>query len=276
MKRVGLLIAFFGLLFIVLPTLTAQDKDKKDPDKAEKKDDAKKDDAKKDEPKKTDDPEKKKKDEPKKEKIDYDKIGPIKVLSVNGRELTVETKEIDQKKVADREMWAAQRSQQLTQQGAQVAQQTAQANMQKDPKARFSALQNAAKANATYQNDLAKFKLDYAMKDVTSPKPWDLRAHDEGKARSLMPPVEFDDLGFEKKWTKKELEERKDKTGLPGYPVEFDQLKVGQYVEVWMVKAKKDKDQPKKKKNPDDDPPEVKTRTDFMVIVIRQQPPAPK
>jgi hypothetical protein len=74
-----------------------------------------------------------------------------------------------------------------------------------------------------------------------------------------------------------------DKTGLPGFAVEFDQLKSGQYVAIYMAKAPpkdkdKDKDQPKKKKGPDDDPPspEVKSRPEFIMIVILQQPAPPK
>jgi hypothetical protein len=282
MKRIGLLIGFFALLFIVLPSLIAQDAKKRDPDKAEKNDEAKKDD-----PKKTDDPEKgKDKDEPIKEKLNYSFAFVTKIISVHGesgREFTVETKEVDQKKLTDVQTWQAQRIQQLTQQAAQMQQQFNQASTQKDPKARATALQNAAKAQANYQNDVYKFQVELAKKDIYTTKPHDVRAHDEAKVRAMTPPVEFDDLGFEKKWTKKELEERMDKTGLPGFAVEFDQLKSGQYVAIYMAKAPpkdkdKDKDQPKKKKGPDDDPPspEVKSRPEFIMIVILQQPAPPK
>jgi hypothetical protein len=233
MKRIGLLIAFFALLFIVLPSFTtAQDEKKKDPDKAEKKaekkdeakkDDPKKDDPKKDDPKKTDDPEKKKdKDEPKKEKINYGNKFVTKILSANGasgREFTVEIKEVDPKKVTDAQTWSAQRMQQMSQQLAQATQQYNTGMASKDFKARITAQQNYAKAQATYQNDVYKFQVELAKKDVYSTKPWDVRAHDEAKVRAMTPPVEFDDLGFEKKWTKKELEERRDKTGLPGFAV---------------------------------------------------------
>lgn len=279
MKRISLLIAFFALLFIVLPSLTAQDEKKKDPDKAEKKDEAKKD-----EPKKTDDAEKKKdepkKDEPKKEKLNFSYKFVAKIISANaanGREFTVELKEVDPKKVADAQTWQAQRMQQIAQPVAQAQQQVAQA---KDPKGRATALQNLLKAQANYQTELYKIGIEMAKKDTYSTKPWDIRAHDDAKVRSNILPVEFDDLGFEKKWTKKEIEERKDKTGLPGhFPSDFEQVKSGQYVEIYMAKtvpAPKDKDQPKKKKAPDDDPPEVKGRPEFMMIVIMQQPAAPK
>ena len=76
---------------------------------------------------------------------------------------------------------------------------------------------------------------------------------------------------------KKELEERRDKTGLPGFPVDFDQLKSGQYVELYMVKPAPMKAQPKKKKGPDDDPPpETMGRPEFIMVVILSDPAAPK
>jgi Ni/Co efflux regulator RcnB len=279
MKRISLLIALFGLLFIVLPSLTAQDEKKKDAEKA----DAKKNEAKKDESKTTDDPEKKKekhKDEPKKEKLNYSYMKPGKIISVNGRDVTVEIKEVDPKKQQDVASWQAQRTQQLAQQNAQATQQYNQALTQKDANARATAIQNALKARANYTSDLAKFNIELAKKDIYSPKPWDVHAQDDAKVRTMILPVEFDDLGFEKKWTKKEIEERKDKTGLPGsFATDFDQLKSGQLVDVYIAKTAKDKDkdQPKKKKGPDDDPvPEVKTRAEFILIVIRQQPAPPK
>jgi hypothetical protein len=267
MKRIGLLIASIALLFIALPSLPAQDEKKKEPDKANK-----------DEPKKVDDPAK---EEVKKEKLNYSFAFVTKIISANveSREFTVETKEVDPKKVTDVQTWQAQRFQQLTQQANQMQQQFNQASMQKDPKARAAALQNIGKAQVNLQNEVIKFQAELAKKDIYTTKPYDIRAHDEAKVRAMTPPVEFDDLGFEKKWTKKELEERKDKTGLPGFPVEFDQLKSGQYVAIYMAKAPpkdkdKDKDQPKKKKKgPDDDPApaEVKSRPEFIMIVILPQ-----
>jgi hypothetical protein len=295
MKRIGLLIAFLGALFIVLPTLTAQDGEKKDADKAEKKDEAKKDEPKKDkdepkkdkdepkkdkdEPKKDD--EKKKKDEPKKEKLNYGQKFVTKVISANveAREFTVETREIDQKKQYDVQVWQTQRNTQLAQQLAQANQALAQGMASKDFKARIAAQQNYAKAMANYERDVYNFKVELAKKDVTTVKPFDVRANDEAKVRSMNPPVEFDDQGFQKKWTKKELEERRDKTGLPGFAVEWDHVKAGQTVEIYLVKAPAPpKDQPKKKKGPDDDPvpPEAKGRPEFIMIVILAEPAVPK
>ena len=85
--------------------------------------------------------------------------------------------------------------------------------------------------------------------------------------RALTPPIEFDDQGFQKKWTKKELEAKKDKTGLPGYPADFDALKSGQYVDIYMAKVAPPT---KKKKAPDDEAPAAADRKEFVMMVIVQ------
>ncbi|HZZ81572.1 MAG TPA: hypothetical protein VFE62_23925 [Gemmataceae bacterium] len=283
MKRIGLLTTLLALLFVVLPTLTAQDAKK---DKADKK--AAADDAKVDkkpageDTKDPDDKKKTKKEEPKKEKLAYGSKFVTKILSANGannREFTIEMKEVDPQKVSSVQTWQFQRTQQLAQQLANVNNQFLQANRQTNLAQRMNSLRSAAQAQANYQRDLYNFQIELAKKDIYSTKPYEVRAADDAKVRSLNPPVEFDDQGFQKKWTKKELEERKDKTGLPGFPVDFDQIKSGQYVEIYMVKpAPMPKGKAKNKKaNPDDDPPpEAMGRPEFIMIVILRDPTAPK
>ena len=98
----------------------------------------------------------------------------------------------------------------------------------------------------------------------------DVRAAENVKVRSLFPPVEFTDEGFQKKWTKKELEARRDKTGLPGFPVELDALKSGQKIEIYMAKQALPAKGAKKKGPNDDDP--VIGRLEFVMVVILQEP----
>jgi hypothetical protein len=281
MKRIGLLTTLLAFLFVVLPNLTAQDAKK---DKADKKaaTDAKDkkpadDDTKEPEEK---DKKKAKKEEPKKEKLAYGSKFVTKILSANGasnREFTIEMKQLDPQKVNDVANWQAQRTQQLAQQLVNVNNAFAQANMQTNANNRLNSLRSASQAQANYQRDLFNFQVELAKKDVYTAKPFEVRAADDAKVRSLNPPVEFDDQGFQKKWTKKELEERKDKTGLPGFPVDFDQLKTGQYVEIYMVKPAP-MPKGKKKKGPDDDPipPEAMGRPEFIMVVIIRDPAAPK
>jgi hypothetical protein len=280
MKRIGLMIGFLALLLVLLPSLTAQDEKKKDEAKTEKKDEAKKDEAKKDEPKKDDaakkdekkDPEKKddekKKPESKKvekEKLVYAAKFQTKIVSANaenGREFTIEVQEIDQKKVYDMNVWKAQRMGQLGQQAAQIS-------TQKDPKARLTSM-------ATYQRDMATYNIEVAKRsaNLTTGKNMEVKASENAKVRITFPPVEFDDNGFQKKWTKKELEARRDKTGLPGYPADFDAIKSGQYIEIYLAKAAPAPAKtPAKKRAPDDDdPPVVTTRQEYVMIVILSEP----
>jgi membrane-bound lytic murein transglycosylase len=261
MKRIGMLIVCLAGLVFVLPFSPAQDEKKKDPDKTEKKDDAKDPEKKDEEKKKTDSPSPK----PKKviEKMPpYSGVMRTKVLSASGennREFTVEKPELDPQKVQETNNWAAQRQ-------LQLAQQYAQASTQKDFKARATALANWQRDSANYQVELAKRSAgNYTM------KPMEVRAREDAKVRTFYLPVMFDDEGKQKKWTEKEKKELRGDTQIPGYPSDFDQIKSGQYVDLYMYKKppppKGEKTEPKKKKGPDDDP-EVKTVPEFILIVI--------
>jgi hypothetical protein len=259
MKRIGLLIGFMAVLAILLP-LTAQDVKKgakKDADKADKKDSAKKDGDKKDD--------KKEKDEKKKvEKLIYGAKFVTKIMNVKGetnREYTIEVYEVDPKKVYDLNVWKAQRSQQLAQQ---------QFNIQKiginDVQGRFNATRQ-------YAIDVQNFQIDAAKRgtQVYTAKQVEVHATDNAKVRTLVPPVEFDDRGNLIVWTKKLLAERRDKTGLPGFPIDFEAIKSGIRVEIYMAKVppKKKSDLKKKKGPDDDDPPAAKERRlEFVMMVI--------
>jgi outer membrane biosynthesis protein TonB len=289
MKQLGLAIFFLAVLVCVLPSLNAQtekkdpaDKadnkadekkdDKKDPAKKDddkkdlkKKDDDKKDPAKKDDDKKDlkkKDNEEKKKDEPKKapEKLVYAYKFTTKIMSANGksnRDLAVETKEVDQAKVKDLQAWSAQQQQNLQRQIYDIS-------FEKDANARNNRMITYQRAAYDYQMELGK-----RQGNIYSTKAMDVRAAENVKVRSVVPPVEFDDAGFEKKYTKKELEAMKDKTGLPGYATDLDALKQGQTVDIYMAKkAAPAKVAPKKKGPGDDDPPAASDRPEFVMIVI--------
>lgn len=265
MKRIGLFIAFLAVLALVLPSLTAQDA-KKDADKTDKKVDAEKDEKKdqdktdkKGEPAKDEKKDSEKKAEPKKapEKLVYGNKFITKIVSISGessREFSVESQELDPKKVFEFNKWKAERSLALAKQQSGV----------KDVNGRNQYQQ----ALATFQNEMAK-----RSNNLTTGKPLEVRATENAKVRTLFLPVEFNDVGEQKKWTKKEIEERKDKTGLPGYSADFEALKQGQWVEIYMAKqAPMPKVTAKKKKGPaDDDPPAGKMVQEFVLIVIRQE-----
>ncbi len=260
MKRYGLLIGFCTILFALLPAIFAQapakdgakDEKKANPEKDEKKDPEKKDEKK--------DPEKKDA-EPKKVKLVYAYTFTTKIMNTNpesNRNLTVELKEVDPKKVYEEQMWQAQQMQQLQRSLYDIS-------MQRDFKQRMNQMQNYQRSLYNYQMDLAKRK-----NNIYSTKPMEVRASDDVKVRCMFPPVEFDDLGFQKKWTKKELEERRDKTGLPGFDVDLDALKSGQVVELYMTKNPAPPKAPAKKKKDDDVVPVIE-RPEFVMIVILQE-----
>jgi hypothetical protein len=263
MKRIGLLIGFLAVVVFLLP-LTAQDV-KKDDATTDKKDDAKKDAEKKDA---------KKEPEKKKDKLVYGAKFTTKIVNFKGetnREYTIEVQEPDPKKIYDLNAWSTQRQMQL-------AQQQANAMRQKDGGA---ALRNWMRDSANYQVELTK-----RQAQVYTAKKVEVQAAENAKVRSMVPPIEFDDQGFQKKWTKKEFDALRAKSPLvlyqadvkkgdgkmaPGIATDFDAVKAGQYVDIYMAKVPpKKKEDTKKKKGPDDDdPPAAKDRPqEFVLIVI--------
>ena len=274
MKRIGLMIGFLALLFVVLPPLTGQDgkKDEVKKDEAKKdepkkddvkKDEPKKDEAKKDEPKKDDDKKKPEAKKSEKEKLTYFTKLTTKIVSANsesGRDITVEVQELDPKKVYETNVWAAQRQTQLAQDLFNAQKQKGQQYLQ---------------AMAGYNTNVAKFQAEKAQKNLYSPKNLDLKGAENAKVRVLNFPAEFDDAGNLKQPTKKDIEERKDKTGLPGFPADFDAIKVGQVIDIYLSKPPPaSKAQPKKKAADDDDTPvpAAQAKQEYVMIVIRAEP----
>jgi hypothetical protein len=112
-----------------------------------------------------------------------------------------------------------------------------------------------------------------AMKKAT--KDVDLQGDENMKVRIVQPPIEYDDKGNAKKHTKAELAALKgpDKN-LPGYTSDYDQLRTGQYVQVYPPKAKQktkttDKTAPKA-----EDPDAAVERPKAVMILIVADPSA--
>jgi hypothetical protein len=120
-----------------------------------------------------------------------------------------------------------------------------------------------------YKKNVYNFNLELSKQNVFSAKNVEVRAAETAKVRSMVPPVEFDDAGFQKKWTAKAIAEvkAKDKTGMPGiFPTDFDAVKQGQIVDIYFPKVAGKKDE-KKKKGPDDDVA-MDRPSEFLLIVI--------
>jgi hypothetical protein len=103
-----------------------------------------------------------------------------------------------------------------------------------------------------------------------------VRAADDLKVRSRRPPLDYDDKGFVKKYTRKELKQLRGPGNLPGYATDYDNLSVGQVVKVYLAKAKRNmvlvkkgkKKGKKGKADPDDDLVLEKPLPKVALIVI--------
>jgi hypothetical protein len=240
MKFTALLFGFLAVSLFMLPALTAQDKKKDDPDKKEV------------EKPETDKPVKKKE-----EKVEHGPVVKTKIVSMkpdSARDFTIEVSMPDPQQMYNLQVWQAQ-------QMASIAQ-------ARDPR--------------TYAQRMAQFQMQMAQKQAQGAgytmKPIDVRASENCKVRIMYPPVVYDDGGKLKKYTKKELAELKGTSKLPGYQSDFDNLKVGQFVEVYLAKqhgSPKDKwAGPNGKKKKDEDPPEPmpEMRPEVVMIVIVGEP----
>lgn len=85
------------------------------------------------------------------------------------------------------------------------------------------------------------------------------------KVRSAIPPVEYDDKGNLKKYTKTELAAMKGTGTMPGYAADFSALKEGQLVDIYLAKAVAKTAAPKKK---DDEAVGGGYKGEAMLIVI--------
>jgi hypothetical protein len=247
MKYSGLVIAFFAACLFVLPSLTAQEK-KGDDAKADKKDIDAKDPEKKDTPK---EPKEKKEKKPVEEKPEHGAVIKTKIVSMkadSARDFTIEMAMPDPQKIASLQMWSFQQMQSL---------------MGGDPRTRGQRMYQ-------YQMQLAIKQAN----ETTTMKPFEVRAAEKCKVRTMFLPLEYDDTGKIKKRTRQELAELKGKSKLPGYPADFDLLKIGQYVELYLAKpaaapkgsAPAAKNKNKKKKDEDD--PDVPIAVPEVVMIV--------
>jgi hypothetical protein len=245
MRFTGLLVSFFALSLMLMPALAAQDKDKadkKDPDKTE--------------PEKTDKTNKAAKKKPE-EKLEHGSVIKSKIISMkpdSAHDFTIEVPMPDPQKIAGVQYWQMQ--------------QMAQISQIRDPR--------------QYAQHVMQFQMQLAQKQATETftmKPLDVRATESCKVRTIRPPDKFDETGNPVKWTRKKLDELKGNSKLPGYPSDFDMLKIGQFVEVYLAKqhgSPKDNkwqgNNQKKKKDDDAAEPMPEMRPDVVMIVIWAEP----
>jgi hypothetical protein len=240
------------VLALLLPSWAQDAKDKPAKDKKE---------AVKDK-KKTDPKVKAKEDGEPEEKVSYGGTlpGKLKQMEANSQKdftLTVYGKEPD-----------PAQQQELVRLTNQLAVQQAQLRQYLLSKDVNSARQRQLDIIAT-NNAIAQTKLKlFRTKEIDV----ELRAADNVKVRSNFPPVEYDDKGNLKRWTAKELKALKGNSKLPGYPAEYDALRPGQGIQVYLAKALP-KTAPKGLKT--EEPKETMRPEVVMILIVQeaQMPP---
>lgn len=251
MRFAGQVLTFLTAVLLLLPVLAAQE-EKKDPEKkdAEKKELEKKDPEKKDPEKKDEKPEpekkKEKEKEPAEEKLVYGtKLGPVKLVRVEGGEFAIDVPVPDPQKIFALQQWSTQQMYSISQQQNPV---------------------QRAQQMAQYQMQLAQKQLNETTKLQTV----EVRGAENMKVRINFPPVQFDDQGNLKRWTVKSLAALRGKSKWPGYyPSEVDVLKVGQVVEVYLAKSAQApaKTGPKKKADLEEIVPAGKPEAVLIVVL---------
>jgi hypothetical protein len=259
------LLRLFGLLILglalVVPTSTAGDKDKKD-DKKEVTKDEKKDD-KKDE-KKDDKKDEKKDDEKKVEKKAKEKFvygstfkGKVKSLDANSpRDFTVE--------------WITKvpnpdGQRRLTDLNRQLQQQTINFQREKNLQQR----QNIAQQIAQTKADIFKVQQKDLYKDQG--KDVQLRAAENIKVVTSSPPIDYDEKGNLRKYTQAELTKMRNPY-LTGYTSEWDVVRKGQWVEVYLAKTATAPAKGTKGKKDDLDDVGAQARQEVVGLVILAEP----
>ena len=111
--------------------------------------------------------------------------------------------------------------------------------------------------------------------NLYSMKEFSMKAAENCKVRSMFLPLEFDDRGFPKKWTQKEIAILKGNSKLKGYPADFDRLREGQVVELYLARQEKGGAAPKGKKLLDDDDAAM-ARPEVVMIVVVAEAPIPR
>jgi hypothetical protein len=118
-----------------------------------------------------------------------------------------------------------------------------------------------------YPVKTGRYSVGVAFKQV------EMQANDDMKVRMLNPPADFDLKGRPRKYTSKELRDMKGPdTKLPGYTAEFDDIKPGQVVKLYLPNKSKPAPKPVVKPKDSDEPKPVE-KPEVLMVVILQEPP---
>jgi DNA-binding protein H-NS len=153
---------------------------------------------------------------------------------------------------------------------AQLQQQQRQALLNRNFQQRQQQLAQIAQQMQQVQRTL--YQLKEAKQKV------ELRATDDMKIRTLLPPPEYDDNGALKKYTAKELRKLKGPGNLPGYPGDWESLRANAVVKIYLAKKQEvPKKEPAKKEKGEDGGDDMEaTRLEVVMVVVVRDPPQPR
>lgn len=133
-----------------------------------------------------------------------------------------------------------QREQQLRQLAFQMQQMEAQALMQFPMQVARMEMQQMQQMARVMQQFSRSTGGSQPYKIVNTPKDFDLDLQDNVSVRRMFLPVEFDDMGNQKKYSKAELAElRGTDSTKPGYTAKLDELQGNQEVTLYLAPARK-------------------------------------
>jgi len=215
---------------------------------------------------------KKKADDPPAAPVDADKLTPGdytgKLLTTPGSDgtftLQLEYKHYEAKNGGKLPKNATPQQQRLHQAQQKISHLQSQIAHSKNPREYTQHLNQLQQEMAHFQQLVAQQggKLPADYKEVIDTKDVEMKMADNADVRLLNLPTEFDDMGKVKKYTEKELQEKKGKKrNLPGYEAKVDDLKANQKVKVTLARVYP-KPAPKETTKPDEAKPEDAKKDD--------------
>src|SRR6266542_2914397 len=178
--------------------------------------------------------------------------GKLTTLDPTAKALTIKAEYQTKEPIPPKNANAAQQLQNLQLEQQRLTTEYQQILNIKNPTTRAQRLQSWQLRYSQWQNRYQTFlsKNQTQYKTVTHAKDYELDIDVDVKVARQNLPVEYDDKGNIKEYTKEELKKMRDKD-LPGYTAKFEDVQPGQTVKLYVAApkpAKKDKENGKKEK----------------------------
>lgn len=263
MKAFTGLVVLFAATVLLLAPLPAQDEAdaKKDAAKAEKKEAEKKTDVKKDEEKKAE----AKKDE----KPDAKKDEP-EPKATSGKREAKKADPLEEKILRETFVLRARIGQTNAESGAGLSVELPFPYAPKIVAAQTWLRQQIQLGNRSYE------VINQYKKKLNEARQVEVKPGENIVVRTANPPIEYDAKGNLKRWTTREIAALKGASRLPGFPAQFDSVRPGQIVDLYVAKVatgKRTARDPKEKKMEDEEELTDYPRPEVLMIVVLIEAP---